>query len=544
MKDNIYPTDMETYAKEALQDQQKRMEEEARKLRLEIIRNKQEQRELIAKELIAKHKFKTVIGSKEDDLYTYNQGSYSKKGEGIIKQEVETILGQEATTNTVNEIINKIKRMTLIDRERLDVTPTNLICIQNGVLNTDTMQLTPHNHEVIFLNKISVTYKPGAQSPNIQKFLKEILYPEDIKVLQEYIGYCMYRRYAIKKAVIIVGEKDTGKTTLLNLITKFIGTNNISGESLQKIIYDRFSAITLYKKLLNIYDDLPFKDLNDAGGLKMATGGGYLTGERKFGDRFSFINHAKFIFSANKIPRIIDTDDDAYYDRWMIIPCNTQFGIDNAQRDALLIDKLTTPEELEGFLVWALEGLNRIMKDMRFSYTLTTEENKIMMQRSSDSMAAFVQDVLEQKEDGVISKEDMYQVYLGYARANKLSAITKHKLGLNLQSYATYVSTGQKVYNNRKGVHCWLGVYLKKGFENKLTGVTTLLQLMRDNDITPCIRVKNSCDSSDSKPLFPQETKVPKWDEKARQWNRCVTCTETPTNQGSDGKPYCQEHLQ
>ena len=48
---------------------------------------------------------------------------------------------------------------------------------------------------------------------------------------------------------------------------------------------DKFSVLGLYKKYLNIYDDLSEKDIADTGKFKILTGKGTFEGEYKFGDR-------------------------------------------------------------------------------------------------------------------------------------------------------------------------------------------------------------------------------------------------------------------
>ncbi|HAH78041.1 MAG TPA: DNA primase, partial [Ruminococcaceae bacterium] len=42
------------------------------------------------------------------------------------------------------------------------------------------------------LNRIAAEYRPGAPKPELWlKFLNDLLYPEDIPTLQEFLGYCL-----------------------------------------------------------------------------------------------------------------------------------------------------------------------------------------------------------------------------------------------------------------------------------------------------------------------------------------------------------------
>ena len=108
----------------------------------------------------------------------------------------------------------------------------------------------------MFFTKIPVAYKKDENCPQVKKFLSEILHENDIPIIQEWFGYCLYRSYFIKKAIIFVGEGDTGKTTLLRLKERFIGKDNVSGISLQKMTSDKFAPVQLFNRHVNIYDYL------------------------------------------------------------------------------------------------------------------------------------------------------------------------------------------------------------------------------------------------------------------------------------------------
>jgi len=47
------------------------------------------------------------------------------------------------------------------------------------------------------------------------------------------------------------GPGQNGKSTLLNLIEKFFGSENVSGESLERLLKDRFAPANLHHKMVN-----------------------------------------------------------------------------------------------------------------------------------------------------------------------------------------------------------------------------------------------------------------------------------------------------
>jgi len=393
----------------------------------------------ISKYLISKFWFKAVADSRSEDLYIYNKGIYTRTGPITIKSETERILGELSSTHSLNEIIEKVKRITIIPREDFKNESNNLICVNNGILDIETMELKPHDPNLIFTSKIPVDFTPDAKCPKIKKFLKDILYKEDISVVEEWIGFCLLRVYLFKKAIIFFGPGDTGKSTLLNLLVKFIGRDNVSDIGLYKLSSNTFASAKLYQKLVNVYDDLDFKDIIDIGRFKTACGKAPLDAEKKFGEPFWFFNFAKLTFTTNKIPQVKnkDADDSAYFSRWLVIRCDNVF--DKNEIDPYYLEKITSPEELSGLLNCALKWLERLLKNKRFSYNKNWEEVKTIMERSGSPLASFVQDELSEKQGGWISKQGLYEAYLKYTKDNSLPAMTKEKLGRQITRYAPYI---------------------------------------------------------------------------------------------------------
>lgn len=411
--------------------------------------------ESLAFDLQSENKFITIFNKHGEDLlcYNYKTGVYENNGKEILKREIEETLQEWAKISVVNETIEKIKRQTATSWEKFNDVPYNLIPLKNGVYNIITQEFSNHNSQNHFTTTIPITFNIEKDCPLIKKFLEEILYPENIPVIQEWFGYNLYKKYNFKKAIIIFGEKDTGKTQILNLLIKFIGDKNKTGLPLQDISRNnKFQLASLFNKYANIYDDLSFKDLNDAGGFKVATGGGWITAEYKFGDTFQFQNFAKQTFATNKIP-IVQVDDDAYYLRWLPIACDNAILED--QQDKYLIDRICTDEEMSGLLNWALIGLRRLLERGKFSFNKTTEEIKEIMEKHSNPLISFVKDCFEESAGFQIKKDELYELYQIYCLIKKFALISKNMFGRNLKKYCKYILEGRE--ENRY----WLNVRIK-----------------------------------------------------------------------------------
>jgi putative DNA primase/helicase len=258
---------------------------------------------------------------------------------------------------------------------------------------------------------------------------------------------------------MLVGGGSNGKSTWLALNKTFLGQENVSGRGLHDLEDNRFAKADLHAKLANIYADLPDRSLQRTGTFKMLTGKDLITAERKFQNPFTFVNYAKLLFSANKVPEAQD-DSDAFFRRWIVIVFANTFEGDKC--DPHIIEKLTTDQELSGLLNLALQGLKRLLKKGEFSHSKTTQEVKEDYIRKASPLAAFVLDCLETDSDAFIAKKELYQVFTEYCRRNSLPTVTQETFYKNLPRHATVADHRPTIQGNRpytfKGIRFSLGV--------------------------------------------------------------------------------------
>ena len=144
--------------------------------------------------------FKTMRDNEE--IYYYDTaGLYRKFGDRVIKEYVE-IIHPSIKTFQVNEIIQKIKRRTPVDRDQFDNNP-DTINVQNGLLNIWTGEITAHSPDFLSIIQLPLIYNPKTRCPNIGRFLAQVLHPEDIPTALEVIGYLLYRAAIYEKAVML-----------------------------------------------------------------------------------------------------------------------------------------------------------------------------------------------------------------------------------------------------------------------------------------------------------------------------------------------------
>jgi len=319
------------------------------------------------------------------------------------------------------------------------------------------MELKEHSPDYKLTVRIPVKYDPSADCLKIRNFLSEILQEEDIPVIEELFGYCLFRRYFIHKAFMFVGSGNNGKTTLIHLLERFLGEENVSNEPLHALSENRFAAAKLTGKLANTYADLPARALKETGIFKALTGEDRITAEEKFKKPFEFRNTAKLIFSCNELPPTYDSSD-AFFNRWIILNFPNKFEGEKA--DPHILDKLTTEQELSGLLNLALEGLKRLLQRGDFSRSISTEEAREQYIRMSDPLAAFVEECVEEDPNVWISKDEFYAAFCEYCREKRLPIISKSVVGRRLPQLLRVENYRPKVGGAR--ITAWRGIRLKK----------------------------------------------------------------------------------
>jgi len=358
-------------------------------------------------------RYRFVATSEKSDIWIYKEdkGIWESNGIEFIQYITTNWLKKFFKPQYTNDVETYIRNINYKDISIFEKNPEKIV-VSNGVLNIKTKELEPFDPELYALARIPVNFDPGADCPEIKKFLEEILEPSDIEKMIELIGYCLYRRYKIAVFTIFLGTGRNGKSTLLNLINTFLGRENVSHVTLQQLDQDRFAASELYGKLANTAGDIPDRPIKYTGWIKQLTGDDIITAQKKHRDHFSFRNYAKLIFSANKLPATYD-DTTAFFRRALVINFPNEFPEGAEGTDINILDKITTDKELSGLLNEAVEGLTRLLEQGSYSDEITVEEKRERYVYESNPIQYFCENYVEVSDnhEDFILKSELYTAY-------------------------------------------------------------------------------------------------------------------------------------
>lgn len=375
-------------------------------------------------EILKKIPIKTMIDTSE--IFYYENGCYNKYGRQFLEKLICDLKSKKISIHKIREIIEKIKINTYVNRLEFnsDLLKINL---RNGIYDIEERKLIPHDPKYLFLTQLPLEYDSDATCPTIDKFFHEVLNEKDIPAIYEFFGFCLYRKNFLEKFFLLHGAGSNGKSTLLALLRNFLGVVNCSAVPIQDLVETRFAVADLYGKLANICADIPSTGLQTTGMIKTLTGSDdLLRAEFKGQNSFQFINFSKLIFSCNQIPTAWD-DTDAFYKRIRIIEFSQRFfGKENLNLGNEL------KKELSGLFNKSIEGLERLLKNGRFTNDPSLQESKNVFLRMSNSVYAFTIDMLEPYPQGVIGKQFLLQQYQKYCLENKRIIMSDKKFFQNI----------------------------------------------------------------------------------------------------------------
>ena len=207
----------------------------------------------------------------DDHRLTYdNSAFFTPEGrmtdERPLKQEIYHELKVCAVKN-VPHTINNIVELLKFYNTGIDLTPQqDRVHLANGTLYLDGT-FVPGKPEIV-RSRLPVSFNPDVPQPeHWLHFLSELLEPEDIPTLQEYLGYCLIPSTKGQRMMVIKGKGGEGKSQIGSVMTAVFGSNMKDG-SIGKISENRFARADLEHILVCVDDDMKMEALKQTNYVK------------------------------------------------------------------------------------------------------------------------------------------------------------------------------------------------------------------------------------------------------------------------------------
>lgn len=420
---------------------------------------------LVADKIMSLAYFATIPASGQ--VYKYEKGVYVDYEYGINTL-VNQMIKYSKESNR-KEVFNYIKTHSEKSYDDFDRDP-NIHNLRNGLLDIETMELKMHTPDYLSLRQFNVDYDPNAKCLEFDKTLEDNL-PDIIErqMFLECLAMCLIPEVNFKKAGVFYGPSNAGKSSLISLIERMLGEDNISSYAIQDFDNDRFSCGGLIGKFANITHDQGHEKINHIHKFKNIADHKPVETEKKFGHAQNITHKIANIFLTNHLPEITPEASEGFFSRIVLVEFK-QIYLDNPTQEELnkgakpidreRIKKLW--DELPGIYLKLLNIAKEIKKNQRFTNVISADLIEEQWNRLENPLNWFNEDYISQTFDtkDFVFLDDLYKEYSIQCKISKQNTITQRKFNHYIGKF--YIKSDREDPRADDGTHdhkkCLVGI--------------------------------------------------------------------------------------
>lgn len=387
-------------------------------------------------------------------VFWHNETFWQELSEAAL---ASLALGDGCSTRSQRtEFIDGLRASTYVGAHKWGRVDDHEIAFRNGVLDVRTGELRKHRTQDYLERVLPCDYDADAPALVWQKALSdwfgELAGDEGgiVRPLQEFFGYACMSHAKYKKALLVYGPSDSGKSLIGYVLALMVGRDQTCSLPLEQMDDPQARAV-IVGKALNLLTEITTSALIADGGFKtlISTEEPVLI-NAKYKPPFSYYPTAKHLFITNNLPGLSDRTE-AVINRLAVIPMPRVFS--KSEKDERLPEKLA--EEIPGILAWAVQGAKRLV-EQRGQFSEAQQSAVVLeeLRRKANAVIDFVELRLTPSETAAtpISK-----LLPEFARWKGGKAVTVKALGGMLRSAG---KTVKLVHRGKLVATCLVGYEL------------------------------------------------------------------------------------
>jgi len=234
------------------------------------------------------------------------------------------------------------------------------VAFENGVLDVLTGRLRPHRAEDYLESVLPWEWDGKAICPvwlsTLATFFGEECSDGRHDALQEFAGYISLSTNRFKKALLLIGDGDTGKSLITDIFTAMVGADRTSQLSLEHMDDPTLRGVIKGARL-NVASEVSSRAPISDAGFKALIAGDLVLINRKYRPAEMYRSMAKHVFAANSLPPMRGKAAEVL-SRFVMLPMDRV--IVPRDQDPNLADKLRA--EMPGIMAWAIAGARRLLE--------------------------------------------------------------------------------------------------------------------------------------------------------------------------------------
>ena len=335
-----------------------------------------------------------------------------------LRKEIYDRLAPLSTTGIARKVDNILEVLRLECRVESLPYQTTILHVKNGTLLLTHDRLLPQKDCCRY--RLPVNYNPDCGEPTLWlSFLNQLLEPEDITTLQEFMGYCLIPTTIAQKMLLIIGNGGEGKSRIGVVMKAMLG-NAMSISSLYKIENNQFSRADLEHLLVLVDDDLKMEALSQTNYIKsIVTAELPMDLERKGIQSYQGMLHSRFLAFGNGNLQSINDHSYGFFRRQIIL--TTKPRDPNRVDDPFLGERLK--KEIDQIFMWCLSGLFRLIgQNFQFTISKKARENLSDAMADGNNILEFLnsEGYFLRDPQGTITSRQLYRLYQDWCQDNAL----------------------------------------------------------------------------------------------------------------------------
>jgi P4 family phage/plasmid primase-like protien len=391
--------------------------------------------------------------------------AWSKVGLCWIKIDETDILNMISNTTGTNTI-NSRERTEILEtlkQEGRKIVPEDIppywVQFKDKIIDIMKNKEIKPTPKYFVTNPIPWEIGDSEETPVMDRIFEEWVGLDYVQTLYEIISYCLIPSYPIHRLFCLIGEGMNGKSKYLELVSKFIGRDNITTTELDTLLDSRFELGRLHKKLVCLVGETNFNEMKKTSILKKLTGGDLIGFEYKGKDPFEDYNYAKVIISTNNLPTTSDKTI-GFYRRWTIIDFPNRFS---EMKDILAE---IPEEEYKNLAKKSIRVLAKLLTKRKFHNEGNINERMKKFEDLSNPLDKFFKENIVENLDNTISKYEFKNRLDDWCVENRFRKITDTFLGKKMKELGVGTIQKQADWYNQEGkkplIRVWSGVKWKE----------------------------------------------------------------------------------
>jgi putative DNA primase/helicase len=406
-------------------------------------------------------------------LFKWTGEYWQQQVEETIKEEISLWLKKEHPAKFSSKNLNSIYAMFIASTKSFEsiqtsetIIPTKKHWLLVDEMTGDITAIVPDKRKPIrsqidlVVPKAGPFKLPEKEQPSTPK--KDALFHNFVRsslgtgakksLVQEYAGYTLTNSVRKQVLQMWLGDGANGKSVMIYLLSK-AHTKAISVK-LEKV--HEYNSNLISSTL--IYCTETKKSGFDQEFVKQAVSGDMVEIREIYLKKQNAQLTAKWIMLMNATPLISDYSDGLFR-RIQLINWDAQFNGENGNPEPIEdLEKLIYANEMDDFIIWCLQGLQRLIKN-KWKFTVCEQSQKAItdLKNTADKVRLFVSEnnyqyVADQKQS--TSKKKIFEYFNKWADENNFEQMNSTTFWMRMSNIFKQIKTdGEKKINGERIVY-------------------------------------------------------------------------------------------